>query len=141
MLLCCLLFARTGRAQASPASTTPNALTRLLALRLARLEGAVPVYYSAGLKAIALRDQVEITDCAAWYSHQLHVRVPVTLAVLNRNDWEREGGLMGYPMAQALADQGDVIFMPDSFASYPGQKTHVDLAKKLDFARVGPKSR
>ena len=40
---------------------------------------------------------------------------------------------MGYPMAQALADQGDVIFMPDSFANYPGQKTHVDLAKKLDF--------
>ena len=133
MLLCCLLCPRTGRAQPSTASTTPNALTRLLALRLARLEGAVPVYYSAGLKALARRDQVEIMDCAAWYSHQLHVRVPVTLAVLNRNDWEREGGLMGYPMAQALADQGDVIFMPDSFANYPGQKTHVDLAKKLDF--------
>ncbi len=82
---------------------------------------------------MALRDQAEITDCAAWYSHQLHVTVPMTLAVLNRNDWERVGGLMGYPMAQALADQGDVIFMPDSFTSYPGQKTHVDLAKKLDY--------
>ncbi len=133
MLLCCLLCSRTGRAQAAPASSTPNALSRLLALRLARVEGSVPVYYSAGLKALALRDQAEITDCAAWYSKQLHVSVPVTLAVLDRNDWERVGGLMGYPMAQALADQGDVIFMPDSFASYPGQKMHVDLAKKLAF--------
>ena len=133
MLLCCLLSPRVGKAQAAPASPTPNALSRLLALRLGRIEGSVPVYYSDGLKALALRDQAEITDCAAWYSHQLHVSVPVTLAVLNRKDWERVGGLMGYPMAQALADQGDVIFMPDSFASYPGQKTHVDLAKKLDF--------
>ena len=133
MLLCCLLWPSISRAQAAPASSTPNALSRLLALRLARIDGSVPVYYSDGLKALALRDQAEITDCAAWYSHQLHVSVPVILAVLNRKDWERVGGLMSYPMAQALADQGNVIFMPDSFASYPGQKTHVDLDKKLDF--------
>ena len=55
------------------------------------------------------------------------------MAVLNRSDWDRVGSLMAYPMAQALADQGNVIFMPDSFASFPGQKTHVDLNKKLDF--------
>lgn len=132
-LLCCLLWSCTGGAQETPALSTPNALGRLLALRLAHIEGAVPVYYSDGLKTVALRDQAEITDCAAWYSHQLHVSVPVTLAVLNRNDWDRVGGLMGYPMAQALADQGNVIFMPDSFASYPGQKTNVDLGKKLGF--------
>ena len=133
MLLCSLLWPWIGRAQAALPSSTPNALSRLLALRLARIAGGVPVYYSDGLKAVALRDQSEITDCAAWYSHQLHVSVPVTLAVLNRNDWERIVGLMAYPMAQAVAGQENVIFMPDSFASYPGQKTHVDLAKKLDF--------
>ena len=131
MLWVCFVCPRLGGAQA--ASAPPNALNRLLALRLSRVDGAVPVYYSAGRKAQALRDQAEITDCAAWYSHHLHVSVPVTLAVLTRSDWDRVGGLMGYPMAQALADQGNVIFMPDSFASFPGQKTHVDLDKKLDF--------
>ena len=40
---------------------------------------------------------------------------------------------MAYPMAQALADEGSVIFMPDSFASFPGQNGHVDLKKKLEF--------
>ena len=121
MLASCFMCPRTGGAQAASASSPPNALNRLLALGLPRLEGAVPVYYSNGLKALALDDQAEITDCAAWYSQQLHVAVPVTLAVLNRSDWDRVGDLMAYPMAQALADQGNVIFMPDSFASFPGQ--------------------
>ena len=104
-----------------------------MALGLPRLEGTVPVYYSEGLKALALRDQEEITKCADWYRQQLQVTVPATLAVLNRADWDRVGRLAAYPMAEAFPEQGNVIFMPDSFASFPGQNGHVDLDKKLAF--------
>ncbi len=133
MLLCCFLLPWSGGAQALAASSTPDAFHRLLALRLPHADGVIPVYYSRGLRAVALRDRADISDCAAWYSRQLHVTVPVTLAVLRKSDWDRVSGLMGYPMAQAFADQGNVIFMPKSFASYPGQKAHVNLEKKLAF--------
>ncbi len=82
---------------------------------------------------MALRDQAEITNCADWYRQQLQVTVPATLAVLNRADWDRVGSLAAYPMAEAFPEQGNVIFMPDSFASFPGQNGHVDLDKKLAF--------
>ena len=133
MLLCAHLRPWTGGAQTTSTPSSPNALRRLMGLHLPRLEGDIPVYYSNGLKALALRDQAQIEDCAAWYSQQLHVTVPVTMAVLNRTDWDRVGNLMGYPMAQALPEEGNVIFMPDSFASFPGQNGHIDLTKKLDF--------
>src|ERR1700712_992292 len=132
-LLSCVSWACISRAQTTSTSPHPNALKRLVGLHLPHLEGPVPVYYSNGLKALALQDQAQITDCATWYSQQLHVTVPVTLAVLNRTDWDRVGKLMAYPMTQALADEGSVIFMPDSFASFPGQNGHVDLKKKLEF--------
>ncbi len=82
---------------------------------------------------MALRDQAEITHCADWYRQQLRVSVPATLAVLNRVDWDRVGKLAAYPMAEAFPEQGNVIFMPDSFASFPGQNSHIDLDKKLAF--------
>ena len=132
-LLGCLSSSRQGLAQTMPAPTAPDALKRLVALHLPRLEGPVPVYYSDGLRTLAMRDRAEIADCAAWYSQQLGVSVPVTLAVLNHADWDRVDKLMTYPMAQALADEGNVIFMPDSFATFPGQNSHMDLNKKLDF--------
>ena len=132
-LLSTFLCPSTGRAQETPAPSNPNALKRLSALGLPRLEGTVPVYYSEGLKALALQDQTEITKCAAWYRQQLQVTVPATLAVLNRVDWARVGALAAYPMAEAFPEQGNVIFMPDSFASFPGQNGRVDLDKKLAF--------
>ncbi len=133
MLLSTILLSPKGRPQTAPASSAPNALKRLMALGLPRLEGAVPVYYSEGLKSLAIRDQAEITDYATWYSQQLHVRVPAILAVLNRADWDRIGSLAAYPMAEAFPEQGNVIFMPDSFASFPGQNGKLDLNKKLAF--------
>ena len=131
-LLCSSLWCASGRTQETP-TLPPNALNRLVALHLPRLEGKIPVYYSDGLKDLALRDQAKIADCASWYSGQLHVSVPVTLAVLNEHDWNRVGHLAGYPMAEAFPEEGNVIIMPDSFASFPGQNTHADLDKKLDF--------
>lgn len=131
-LLCSFSWCVTGRAQGTPLPP-PNALNRIVALHLPRLEGKIPVYYSDGLKALALRDQAKIADCASWYSGQLHLSVPVTLAVLNKIDWDRVGQLAGYPMAEAFPEEGNVIIMPDSFASFPGQNTHADLDKKLDF--------
>ncbi len=133
MLLFWFLLPAIGKAQTTPIPSPTSALERLRALGLPRLDGAVPVYYSQGLKALALRDQAEITDCANWYSQQLHVKVPVTLAVLNKVDWDRIGSLAAYPMAEAFPEQGNVIFMPDTFSSFPGQNGHVDLNKKLAF--------
>ena len=130
-LICTSSWCSLSRAQETPAP--PKALSRLVALHLARQEGKVTVYYSNGLKALALRDQAKIAACASWYSQQLHVSVPVTLAVLNKGDWDRVGRLADYPMAEAFPEEGNVIFMPESFASFPGQNSHADLGKKLDF--------
>ncbi len=131
-LVCSSSWCSFGRAQGPP-TPPPNALNRLISLHLPRLEGTIPVYYSDGLKATALRDRAEIADCSSWYSRQLHVAVPVTLAVLNKADWNRVGHLADYPMAEAFPEEGNVIIMPDSFVSFPGQNTHIDLNKKLDF--------
>ncbi len=79
ILACSSFYCSSSRAQETPAP--PNALSRLVALHLLRLEGTVPVYYSDGLKPTALRDQARIADCSSWYSERLHVTVPVTLAV------------------------------------------------------------
>ena len=119
LVTCGLLVCFSGSAQAP--SAPPNALSRIIALHLPRLDGAIPVYYSVGLRAMALRDQAEIADCSSWYSRQLGVSVPVTLAVLDQGDWNRVGHLAGYPMAEAFPQEGNVIIMPDSFASFPGQ--------------------
>ena len=131
--MCKLTWGSHIWAQDAAASSSPNAYSRLVALHLPSLQGTISVYYSDGLKATALRDQAEIADCAAWYSRQLHVSVPVTLAVLNQVDWNRMGHMADYPMAEAFAEEGNVIVMPDSFASFPGQNKQVDLSKKLDF--------
>jgi hypothetical protein len=132
LLICSAVLACQSHAQAA-ATSLPDALHRLMNLHLSRIDGTVPVYYSEGLKEVALRDQAEIADCAGWYSQQLGITIPVTLGVLNEADWDRVGNLLGYPMAQAPPADGNVIFMPDSFAKFPGQATHVDLDKKLDF--------
>jgi hypothetical protein len=132
LLICGSLFCSSGRAQGTPAPT-PNAFNRIVSLHLPRLGGTIPVYYSDGLKALALRDQAKIADCSSWYSGQLHVSVPVTLAVLNEVDWKRVGGIADYPMAEAFPEEGNIIIMPDSFAKFPGQNPHADLDKKLDF--------
>ena len=125
----CMLSAKHAAAQ--PAA---NALQRLVALRLPRLHGPVPVYYSAGVKETAVRDQAAIAACANWYSQQLHVTVPVTVAVLNQADWKRVGALIAYPMPQAEPEAGgNVLFMPDSFDSFPGQGSPAEVVKKLDF--------
>lgn len=122
-----------SRAKAQGTAIPPNALSRVLSLKLPQLEGTVPVYYSEGLKDLALRDQAEIADCASWYSKQLHVSATVTLAVLNEADWNRVGQLADYPMAEAFPKEGNIVIMPDSFAKFPGQNKHVDLNKKLSF--------
>ena len=62
-----------SRAKSQGTAIPPNAPSRVLSLKLPQLEGTVPVYYSEGLKDLALRDQAEIADCASWYSKQLHV--------------------------------------------------------------------
>ena len=132
VLLSGWFYCSSCKAQGTPAPP-PNALTRIVSLHLQHLEGIIPVFYSDGLKAIALRDQASIADCSSWYSSQLHVSVPITLAVLNEADWNRVGGIAGYPMAEAFPEEGNIIVMPDSFAKFPGQNTHADLDKKLDF--------
>jgi hypothetical protein len=124
-----LLLSLPAIAQTAPPQ--PNALQRLLALHLPKLDGEYSTYYSPEAKTQALRSQAEITKCANWYSQQLHVKIPVTIAVLDQADWNRIGDLIPYPMPQA--ESGDVIFMPDSFASYPGQISGAHLAAKLDF--------
>ena len=122
-----LMWCAAGIAQ------TPNALQRLQGLQLSRLDGAVLTYYSAGVKPQALRDQAEIAACAAWYARQLHAAPSITLAVLNEKDWNRIGSLATYPMAEAFPEEGDVIFMPESFQNFPGHDSHADTSQELNF--------
>jgi hypothetical protein len=58
----------------------------------------------------------------------------VTLAVLNKADWDRVGRLSPYPMPQASTPHdGVVVVLPDSFKSFPGEDALSDSNEKLDF--------
>src|SRR5438046_1322390 len=91
-------------------------LERLRSLKLPTFAGSVPVVYSAAEKARAERYRSALEPAHRWYETQLDMRVPVTLAVLNRQDWERATAVP-YPMPNS---KPGLVTLPSRIEDFPG---------------------
>src|SRR5204863_9295284 len=63
-------------------------LARVRTLKLPTVEGRVPVIYSMGAKARALRYQATLGTAHNWYEAQLGISLPLTLPVLDKRHRE-----------------------------------------------------
>ena len=86
--------------QISPTEEKPT-IEKVRALHLPFAAGPVPVYYSAGFEARALRYQKAIIACQQWYDQQVGKHTDFTLAVLSKTDWEKTTPVP-YPMPHAV---------------------------------------
>ncbi len=69
-------------------------LKKLTELGLAEAPGEVPVFYVKSAEERAIRLQKSLQAGHAWFQKQLHVQVPITLAVLDSATW---GKVTHYP--------------------------------------------
>src|SRR5436309_2763843 len=83
-------------------------LARVQALELPSDAGVIPVIYSPAAKARAVRYRAALEAAHSWYEAQLGVTLPVTLAVLDKGDWERATPVP-YPMPH---NKAGLIMLP-----------------------------
>jgi hypothetical protein len=107
--------------QNNPAEEKPT-IEKVRALHLPSAAGAIPVYYSVGAEARALKYQKAIIGCQKWYDQQVGKHVDVTLAVLNKADWEKVTD-SGYPMPSNVGGWRSLppagVLVPARFEDYP----------------------
>jgi hypothetical protein len=129
--------------QNSPAGEKPT-IEKVRDLHLPYAAGAVPVYYSVGAEARALKYQKAIIACQQWYDQQVGKHVDVTLAVLSKADWDKVTDIP-YPMPanvggwRSLPPPGVVI--PARFEDYPNSADFADdpelLVENIAFHELG----
>jgi hypothetical protein len=138
-----LVAALGATSQSNPAEEKPT-IEKVKALHLPSATGAIPVYYSVGAEARALKYQKAIIACQQWYDQQVGKHVDVTLAVLNKADWEKVTDL-GYPMPanvggwRSLPPPG--VLVPARFEDYPNSADFTDdadlLVQNIAFHELG----
>ncbi|HEY6250158.1 MAG TPA: hypothetical protein VI685_09355 [Candidatus Angelobacter sp.] len=140
-----LVAAPRVSAQNNLAAEKPT-IEKIRDLRLPSAPGAVPVYYSAGagIEPRALKYQKAITACQKWYDQQLGKHVDITLAVLNKADWEKVTDFR-YPMPfnvggwRSLPPAGVVV--PVNFEDFPHSADFTDdpdlLNQNIAFHELG----
>ena len=131
--------------QSNPPEDKPT-IEKIRALHLPYVPGPVPVYYStgAGVEARALKYQKSILACQQWYDQQVGKHVDITLAVLNKTDWEKVTDF-GYPMPfnfggwRSLPPPGIVV--PTRLEDYPNSAEFTDdpelLTENIAFHELG----
>jgi hypothetical protein len=134
-----------SKGQDNSAEDKPT-MEKIRALHLPYVPGPVPVYYSpgAGVEARALKYQKSILACQQWYDQQVGKHVDITLAVLNKTDWEKVTDF-GYPMPfnfggwRSLPPAGIVV--PTRFEDYPNSADFADdpelLTENISFHELG----
>ncbi len=112
-------------------------LARVRALNLPSGEGNVPVIYSPARKARAERYRATLAAAHEWYQAQLGVSVPVTLAVLDKQDWQRATSIP-YPMPNSKTG---LVTLPSQMEDFPGfseMKADANiLAESISFHELG----
>jgi hypothetical protein len=129
--------------QNSPAEEKPT-IEKVRALHLSYAAGTVPVYYSLGAEARALKYQKAIIACQQWYDQQAGRHVDVTLAVLNKADWEKATGVE-YPMPHNVGGWRSLpppgVVLPVRFEDYPNSADFTDdpelLVENIAFHELG----
>src|SRR5215475_8918754 len=99
----------------APAGQAESALERVRALNLPTVDGEVQVIYSPAAKARAESYRFTLETAHRWYETQLGIRVPVTLAVLDKQDWERATPV-SYPMPNS---KPGLVTLPSRIEDFP----------------------
>ena len=87
-----------------------HALTKLRGLHLPEVPGRMPLIYSPAAERQALRLQKALQAAHGWYQKRLHLRLPLTLAVLDRETFAK---VTSIPMPFSYANPGLVV-LPSS---------------------------
>jgi hypothetical protein len=105
-----------GQESAKKADVSP--MEAVLRLHLSNREGLASLYYSACCRDRAVELQESVRDFIAFYKDKLGVASPITVAVLDENDWDRIKQQMpdyrfpyGMPNFQ-VSPSGYVLFIP-----------------------------
>jgi hypothetical protein len=123
-----LVLPVAARGQGNSAEKKPT-LEKIQALHLQKAAGPVPVYYSAGFEARALKYQQTIIACQQWYDKQVGKHVDFTLAVLNKADWEKTTPVE-YPMPHNVGVYRSLpppmVILPARFEDFPNSAEFTD---------------
>jgi hypothetical protein len=119
-------------------------LEKIQALHLQNAAGRVPVYYSAGFEARALKYQKSIIACQQWYDKQVGKHVDFTLAVLNKADWEKATPVE-YPMPHNVGVYRSLppaaVILPARFEDFPNSAEFTDdpelLVENIAYHELG----
>ena len=119
-----------------------STLQKVRALRLQYASGLVPAYFSTGFEARALKYQKTMIACQRWYEQQVGRHVDLTLAVLNREDWEKASPPSGaYPMPYSKSLGGPVVVLPARFEDFPNSADFTDdvelLVENISYHEMG----
>jgi hypothetical protein len=88
-------------------------------MRLPESPGSVPVTYVPSAKERALEYQRDLQNANAWIEEQLGIRVPMVLAVLDRDRFNAEGGRWPVPHSKARPDPG-IVYLPSRMEEQVG---------------------
>jgi hypothetical protein len=110
-------FAFFGAPQGASAATESSRLEGIQSLGLASLPGNMPTFYSPRSEARARYLQALLGGEIDYYSSQFQVRfAPVTMAVLNTEQWSKVAGEDPYGMPSVGGSNPYVFVMPSSWA-------------------------
>jgi hypothetical protein len=93
--------------------------TKLRNLHLPESPGSVPVVYAPSAKERALRYQKELQGAHAWFEEQLRIQVPTVLAVLDREEFQAQGGHWPLPHSNPRSAPG-IVFLPSHMEDLVG---------------------
>jgi hypothetical protein len=138
------LVAGLGAIGQNNAAEEKPTIEKVRNLRLPYAAGAIPVYYSVGAEARALKYQKAIIGCQQWYDLQVGKHVDVILAVLNKADWEKVTDI-GYPMPSNVGGWRSLpppgVLVPARFEDYPNGADFTDdpelLVQNIAFHELG----
>jgi hypothetical protein len=95
-------------------------LSRLRALHLKEAHGPVPLMYSPGSEQRAFRWQRSLSAAHGWFQAQLGLEAPVTLAVLDRETWNK---VSTEALPHAMVKPGLILFPEHIEDIYPDAKS------------------
>jgi len=134
------------------AQAAADSLTRYRSLGLPESAGSVPVMYSQAAEPRAFRYREALAAAVNWYRERLKVTMPLTLAVADRDTWEKVQpagpGSVSYFMPYSTwrrSAGGDIIeglvSLPARIEDFPGfeaMKADPDLlAEAISFHEAG----
>ena len=122
-----MLTASAGKAQGTDEEMTEQAtaLRTLRSLPLQELPGPVPTLYVSSAQQRAREYQQSLQPALAWFEAQLQLKLPMDLAVLDRNSYEKINGAP-WPIPYAMPYFNYLVF-PDHIEELLGPEPKVKV--------------